>query len=683
MFKRFILMGPLIGMVFFAQSGINFWSSESTLQLSNVSNLRILTPSFPVTRGSLIKAEYANIVGNPVEFNSGTYVSGDLSLLLTALYDFGAPYPIVLDGGRFFRANSGVIADKIFVQNDNNRLEGQPMWQSDFGVTLQDFRATLTVFTQNALNSSVLLNNGTLLLEGDLRLGDEVVLTSSGQVRCFGHKVSLGTKPMTWPSGSIVWRDSPIVELNNNVTLAGTWTFSGVSKLVGNGCVLDFSSGTIRVDGNGPLYITNVKLKGLGSGVFQFVQPRAQIRLSNVEIEMNDDVTLSSGGLYVEGQSTLVSKGNILTFDYGSSLSVDGVVFNYETLSVLDSNNIQPTRDVDPNNTRVALLNSGLIRRVKGVQVGPLVLNPSTPFQTIRISENLELAPTKELIIANDLVFNGSTNAIVFTKSQKPLIDVQPGKTLKFENVVLRNFSFDYLHMGANSKIIFDDKTRIELVDSMDLNGSYTFRGETVINGQNNFLNFTRLGGIELHSSIAFEDITLYGLSGTQLHGWDDSSTVSFQRVTLYLDTDFTFTKGHFEVLDWFDVVGSGTFHYQTNQSSIIWPYATMTMGNYATFYYDPIVANRDLIVFVDDRSIFALDGGMLVSSTTGMRLLGGTFQVSNDSFLLSKSNAALSESIQFGDGVDEYNDCIVNLISSANMYVDSGLLNYNNVLLE
>ncbi|KKQ32630.1 MAG: hypothetical protein US49_C0006G0081 [candidate division TM6 bacterium GW2011_GWF2_37_49] len=686
MVKKIILSTFVVGSIFyssFLQAGLNLWSKDSTLQIANSSALNIESSNFQVRQGSLVKDRLAIIHGNPVIFNGGTYESGDLEILLTALYDFDASYPIILNGDKSFKANAGIISDKIWVEGENNRLEGQPIWTDSSGVTLKDFHTTLTVAIQNALNTNIVLNNGVLVLENDLRLGDDILLTSSGQIRCFGHKVLLGAKPLSWPGGNITWSDTPVVQLNNNVILDGRWTFSGVSSLTGNGSILDFSSGKIRVRGDGPLYINNVKLKGFGSGKFEFDRPNSQIRFSNVEIEMNSDYTFTSGGIYVDGGSAIVTKGNIINFDSVSSLTVDGVVLNYETLSVLDSNNIQPTRDLDPNSKHVALLNGGLIRRIIGVQVGPLVLNPPTPFQTIRISENLNVAPTKELIIANDLTFDGSTNAMVFAKSQNPLLIVQPGKTLVLKNVLLQDFNFNYLNLGLESKIIFDNKSKIVLNDSQSVNTTYTFRGDTIIDGQGKILTFDDGGGIELHSSIKFENAVLYGISGSQLAGWDDSSTMTFQNVTLYLDDNFTLTKGHFEVIDSLDVVGTGSFIYSTDKSSIIWERATMTIGANATFYYNPPVADRDLIIFKDDRSIFALNGGTLVSSTTGMRLLGGTFQVENDAFVAGSPSNVTSESIEFGDGVNGYNDCIINLISSANMYVLSGAVNYNNVLLQ
>ena len=104
--------------------------------------------------------------------------------------------------------------------------------------------------------------------------------------------------------------------------------------------------------------------------------------------------------------------------------------------------------------------------------------------------------------------------------------------------------------------------------------------------------------------------------------------TMTFQGVTLYLDNDFTLSSGHFEVINSLDIVGTATFNYNTDKQSIIWDHSTMTIWGNATFNYMPPVANRDLIYFTDETSVFALNGGTLASTTTGMRLLGWVFPV-------------------------------------------------------
>lgn len=437
-------------------SGINFWSSDSTLELSNSSALRILESKLPVSTGTIQQATSASITGFPIDFTQGTYSSGDLDLLLTALYNFNAFYGVTLSGGQYFDALSGPFSSRIFVYNQNNLLEGQPIFLNYNAIVLQDSKTTLTIGIQNSLTTSVKLNGGTLFLKNNLQIADDVVITGSGIIECYGYTISFGTTPIVFPAGTIVWKNSPIIELNNNVVLDGRWTFSGPCVLNGNGNTIDMSKGKIRVS-SGPLYINNATLTGVGTGKFEFENDDPpQIIFSNVEIQ---------------------------------------------------------------------------------------------------------------------------TNA---------------------------NYTFTY-------------------------------------------------------------DIT-----------------VTFRGVTLYLDNDFTMADGHFEVINSLDVVGTATLNYNTDEQSIIWDHTTMTVWGNATFNYMPPIANRDLIHFVDDTSVFGLNGGTLASTTTGMRFLGGSFQLNNDCYLTNYGPGAAvaeSEGIQLGDGIDPTNDCLFTFITGANFNTLSGQFVYNNVL--
>jgi hypothetical protein len=106
-----------------------------------------------------------------------------------------------------------------------------------------------------------------------------------------------------------------------------------------------------------------------------------------------------------------------------------------------------------------------------------------------------------------------------------------------------------------------------------------------------------------------------------------------------------------------------------------------MTIWGNATFNYMPPIANRDLIKFIDETSLFGLNGGTLASTTTGMRFLGGSFQLNNDCYLTNYGGAIhTSEGIQLGDGIDPINDCFITFITGANLNTLSGLFVYNNV---
>lgn len=435
--------------------GINFWSSDSTLQLSDSSELRILRANLPVTKGTIKQEDTSAITGFPIDFNQGTYRSGSLDLLLTALYDFDEFYGVILNGGKSFDALAGTFTSRIAVSNQNNLLEGQPLFSNYNAIVLRDSNTSLTVGLQNSLTTSIRLNGGTLLLKNNLQLANDVSITSSGLIECFGYHVSFGSNPIVFSPGTIIWNHSPVLNLNSNVVLDGRWTFSGPSVLNGNGNTLDFSKGTIRVK-SGPLYVNNVILKGLGTGKLEF--------------------------------------------------------------------------DFD---------------------------DPPTIF---------------------------------------------------FSNVIIQT------------------------------NGNYTLT---------------------------------YNI------------TMTFQGVTLFLDNNFTLSDGRFEVINSLDLVGTATFNYNTDKSSIIWDKTTMTVWWNTTFNYMPTIANRDLINFVNDSSVLALNGGTIASTTTGMRFLGGSMQLNNDCYLRNFGAIADSEGIQLGDGIDPTNDCLLTFITGANFNTLSGRLVYNNVALE
>ena len=85
----------------------------------------------------------------------------------------------------------------------------------------------------------------------------------------------------------------------------------------------------------------------------------------------------------------------------------------------------------------------------------------------------------------------------------------------------------------------------------------------------------------------------------------------------------------------------------------------------------------------MDDRAVLALNGGTIASTPTGIRLMGGTFQINNDCYLRNDGASSQSEGIQLGDGLDETNDCLVEFITGANFNTLSGLFVYQNVALE
>ena len=105
------------------------------------------------------------------------------------------------------------------------------------------------------------MNSGTLRLEDNLRLADEVVLVGPGTVILEDNQLTIGGKNTTW-STNLYWNEATDMVLNSKVTLNEQWTFDGESHIAGNGNMIDFgASGFIFVRSGTTLYLNDIKLK--------------------------------------------------------------------------------------------------------------------------------------------------------------------------------------------------------------------------------------------------------------------------------------------------------------------------------------------------------------------------------------------------------------------------------------
>ncbi len=105
---------------------------------------------------------------------------------------------------------------------------------------------------------------------------------------------------------------------------------------------------------------------------------------------------------------------------------------------------------------------------------------------------------------------------------------------------------------------------------------------------------------------------------------------VAFQNVECALASDFIFRDGQMFIHD--DVVISGThiFSYRSTRESYICDGATLGFENGSTFFYYPSSQDNHLIQMASDTSSIYLDGAMLLTTHTGMRLSRGTLCLDN-----------------------------------------------------
>ncbi|KKQ48422.1 MAG: hypothetical protein US69_C0023G0008 [candidate division TM6 bacterium GW2011_GWF2_38_10] len=477
--------------------------------------------------------------------------------------------------------------------------------------------------------------------------------------------------------------DNSVITLNKDTDLLASLDVYNSCTIIGNGHTLDLSQGMLSIKSNACLYCSNVRLRGFNQGSIQFGNRASQLRFSDVTATMLDDLTLTTGGIYVQNTSTINTGDHLLSFDLGSSLTVDGSVLWYETLGAADSNNIRPSVAQDPYKKRLTLLNNGIIKTIKTLASGGLSVE-----YTYTITSLAEVSKGKPLTVSSTTTLSGENNTIIFSALKDPIISIAPGKTLTVQDVHFDKFSFDYVGFeGEDSHILFDNNTIISLdIKNYELNRTFTFVGECIINGNNGTLVFGPHAGFAVapDSSLLIQNMTIKGLSDEQIFCMDNSGTVSFGgAVSLHLDDDYYFKQGSIELMPaaFVDVNESASFVYQSNRRSIINTGATLQMAYGAAFYYDPSINNRDLLVLADEDAAFSLYNGTLVSSTTGMRLTKGVFEiVGAHNYLENPGAISLSEGIMLGDAVDPDNNIYWDF-DNGNVAITSGLLVWANIL--
>ncbi len=626
---------------------------------------------------------------------------------------------------------------------------------SKIQIELQDSLSRLELGLRSNNMGMISLNGGALYLLDDLSLSTTAFLGGGGTVFGQGNKITFGSELLSWPEGVIHWLYETHINLVGNVRLQGRWNFGqdfggfpgqedppgedfddfpvpegppldppldqplgplDHNYLNGNGNVLDLSTGKICVNPFTRLVISNVKIKGLNvtnNGTADAVSNfelgvGAEVIFNRVELEMDTDWTVTSGGIYVSGSSTIVNKNHMLTFDLGSSLTVDGCALWYDTLVYSDNNGIKPFEEDDPNHNILTLLNNGQIKHITSYQAGTVLINETFPTRspvqlrspeltlrsltpansaTYDLADVRDLSPAKPYAVNVNAIINGNTNTINFAKTTSPVIKVKAGKTLTFQDIALNNFKFSHVSLGAASHVIFGDGTDILWGANYALTQTMTFQGECKLDGNGKTITLSRFGGFEVapDSSLLLQNITIKGLTKNHLRCLDDTAAISFGgKVKLCLSDDLFFDEGHFEIMPaaLLDVRGTESFIYRSDQQSFINSGGTFQLSGGAIFSYEPRSNNHDLIVFNDEDANLKLNRGALASTTTGMRLTSGTLQIAGPKNYIRAADIAsptISESIVFGDGVDVMKNLSVEF-SNGKLTLETGALIWANV---
>ncbi|MBT4594401.1 hypothetical protein HOD08_00805 [bacterium] len=604
---------------------------------------------------------------------------------------------IKLDGGSDLNTGIGGDVAGVYIDCESGLICG--MSQFTKPITLSCENSAVNIAIAATLNQNIELNGGSINLIEDLHLGDDTEFTGSGTVRLNGRRLHFGGRDFTY-TGTIFWDAAGDIVLNSRTDLTSTWTFGGESNLNGNGNILDLSGGgNLWINSGATLHLTDVKVKGLHTGNFVFVDETAELELTSTCLEFDNDYSLTTGGIYVEGTTRFLIRNHAITFSQEATLSVDGETLWYDRLGYT-TGGITPSED---NTFNLVFLNDGRLCEVSDHDLVVTTSNAvvaldaaSTKHRSFldsidhgphnyiydsnaTLSYDMWLSSNHEIQFTANSIISGGGHTIEFARGSSTELTIDAGVTVTFQNVVLRNFEDSVLSLGASSGIFFGDDCIVELGNDMDLSMGLTFIGSGTLNGRgcsialNDPFEICSLSG----ASMEFKDLTLTGVQGQRLRCQDNTSTFNFDNVTLKLDDDFRFVSGQMSVTNDFKIHGPHTFSYETKMGTTIQSHSSMVFENNSTFSYSPGGGYNSLIAMTDDTSSLALNGCTFKTTETGVALTKGTFKIDGKSYMTA-AGSTRSEAIIFGNGT-EADDLEIDMMPGSTLEIISGMILYKN----
>lgn len=464
-------------------ASITFGSRQSALNFATGTRFNIGSINLSID-GTFKEDVDVDVSGNPMNFSNGILESAGLEALMNGEYDPTGLDFVRLNGNGRFRAEPGTLLQGLTVAGVGNSIEGQPLFTDP--VVLADAATELTFAIQNRLNQNVELNGGTLILEDDLGLADEIKFDQDGRIELNHRQLRFGSLYTTSWFNSIYFNNAADVVVNCNLELTGTWTFGGMSCLNGGG-VLDLSNGgQIIVDNNGILDITNMYITGLGdtngAGKIILRNANSQIRTANSTYKLDESFTINQGTFLANGPTTFQIGQKDWSFNGNGHLAVNGTTLWVDPLDspcmpgninapfplFIDNLVNEPNLKADLASGALSLTNRGTIKLVTDASSDdrpPSVcsLLDCHTSGTIDLRTCLCVGPYDCINIVGDTCLNGHGVEVEFTNQPFSQFKIQPGVTLLLKNITLRGINDRTISMGENSLMQIGENVIFEL----------------------------------------------------------------------------------------------------------------------------------------------------------------------------------------------------------------------------
>lgn len=648
----------LVGLVvqgFFVHAGLSFGSKESGINL--VGGKFSTTNAIQGWDGTLTTSSERNLTTGQINFNGGRLLVNNVPAIISGRLQAAVAQRLQLLGSQVMRIEAGPLPARLYVSGTGNRFEGQPVFSDDTKTNPNITIAAggcLTLALQSMCNGFISLNSSSLILDDHLALADGKEILGSGCINGNNKILSFGGSDIAL-TGTLIHVGPMAIEFKANTRLSSSWIIGTVDSskqinITGNGNILDLSlGGTLSIGPGVKVALSNIKIKGLGArSGFSFGSSTSQLRLSDVQLELDNNYTVTMGNIYVDGPTTIVTKNKTLTFSNKGTLSVDGVTLWYDTSGYDDRQNIKPARAFTTNgfNANFAIINGGAISYVEHGAGDSL----SVGLSGLVLGNDVSLTATKKLIITDNTSIDGGGRVISFGTDDK-VITLPERKRITFSHVTLQGFSPQHIPSGVGRSVMFGDEVIIQIAPTKSdisrgciiLDGRWFFGGKKnmVLDGGGNTLDISsNISAISLISTgtLTIQNMKIFGLGGvaglSNLRVLNRHGTINFKNVELIHTGDFEFTRGYLNIYQ--DLLLSGVnrkFTYRSEFPLTITDSAILSLDYGMTFSYDSRdkggLKNQHL-KFATDSSTLHMDGSILHATRVGLQIPRGTIFANN-----------------------------------------------------
>jgi len=492
-FKHF----TIIVIVIFARLHIPILKASKIIPKTSSSSLTLKSGTTfylqkPITSyiGTIIKEDGANLEGEYIYFDGGTYEENKNKMSLTGKLTSDATSKICLVGNKTLRAKRGQLIQIVEISGLNNKIDGTLFTNND--ITIQDETSSVTLSLFNALPVNIQLNNGTIFLEEDLHFASDKKITGSGTIKLNNYKLNFGVDDLIWEY-PLYFDNGSRIEINSTTQLDSSWTFSGNNNVLSchENIISLGASGNIIVEKGSQLTIKNAILIGISGTNLRCLDNNGKIIFNNVIMLPNANCSFNSGKieildtLEINGPYTFAYQSSMTsTIKSNSELILDGqITFSYDPNS--ESKNLIAFEDATAS---LILKNGTLHTTVTGLQL---------TLGNLFVKNNAYLVAEKQTfthdsngdpcIHDNGITFgNDNADYDLYCKIENgSSLDLKTG-SLYYKNVNSSSWKME----GKNSEINIYSYATLRLHQTLELNtGKVNFyQNATLEKNSNKFL---------------------------------------------------------------------------------------------------------------------------------------------------------------------------------------------------